>query len=275
MSDTVARKCFTGGELEQICKILADTSFGLTGSEIAQFLRVVGVEDIGPHNTKWRRLFNALANAQNSRKTGNIVLAFIAKALQPARYIDNTALYRSTLERLNMILSFHGLEFQDDGEFHTVRKVSTLTEAERRASKLREELLNRNLHKDLLAHCRAELLQENYFHAVLEATKSIAARIRRETGLTSDGAALIDETFSGSAPLLRINSYVTETDKGEQRGFVNLAKGLFGTFRNPTAHAPKIEWDLPEEDALDLFTLASYVLRRIDRAVPGTKKYAL
>ena len=46
------------------------------------------------------------------------------------------------------------------------------------------------------------------------------------------------------------------------------SKGLFGTFRNPTAHAPKIEWNLEEQDALDLFTLASYVLRRIDNSHP-------
>jgi len=267
----VARECFTSGQLEQICKIIADTFSGLTGSEIARFLRTIGVEDIDPHNTKWKRLYNALASAQNSRKTGNVLLSFIAKSLQPARYVDQVDLYRSILQRLNMILSFHGLEFWDDGAFHKVSKVSTLTEAERRASKLRDALIDRNLHRDLLTHCRAELLQNNYFHAVLEATKSIASKLRRETGLTSDGATLIDEVFSGSTPLLKINPFLTDTEKGEQRGFVNLAKGLFGTFRNPTAHAPRIEWNISEEDALDLFTLGSYVHRRIDRAIAFTR----
>jgi hypothetical protein len=37
-------------------------------------------------------------------------------------------------------------------------------------------------------------------------------------------------------------------------------------FRNPTAHAAKIEWNMPEDDAIDLFTLASYVIRRIEKA---------
>jgi conserved hypothetical protein TIGR02391 len=120
-----------------------------------------------------------------------------------------------------------------------------------------------------LKFCRAELLQENYFHAVLEATKSIAWKIREKTGLNSDGAKLIDEAFSGKSPLLKINNLRTETDISEQKGFVNLAKGLFGTFRNPTAHTPKIEWNMAEEDALDLFTLASYVLRRIEQCKQG------
>ncbi|GAI25988.1 unnamed protein product, partial [marine sediment metagenome] len=85
------------------------------------------------------------------------------------------------------------------------------------------------------------MLQDNYFHAVLEATKSVASKVRLMTGLNSDGAQLIDDAFGGSNPILKINAFETDTEKSEQRGFTNLAKGLFGTFRNPTAHAPKIE----------------------------------
>jgi len=48
-----------------------------------------------------------------------------------------------------------------------------------------------------------------------------------------------------------------------------LLKGMFGTFRNLTAHAPKITWPIDEADTLDLFSLASYAHRRIDRARSG------
>lgn len=34
-------------------------------------------------------------------------------------------------------------------------------------------------------------------------------------------------------------------------------------FRNPTAHAAKVEWNMSEEDAIDLFT---FVLRRIEKS---------
>jgi uncharacterized protein (TIGR02391 family) len=115
-------------------------------------------------------------------------------------------------------------------------------------------------------YCRAEFLQNNCFHAVLEASKSVAEKLRRKSGLTRDGADLVDAALGGQNPFLRINAFVTETEKNEQRGFANLAKGLFGTFRNPTAHAAKIEWPLAEQDALDLFALASYVHRRVDAA---------
>lgn len=56
---------------------------------------------------------------------------------------------------------------------------------------------------------------------------------------------------------------------------MNLLKGLFGTFRSPTAHAPKITWAIAERDALDLLTLVSLLHRRLDQAIlarlPGAK----
>ena len=78
---------------------------------------------------------------------------------------------------------------------------------------------------------------------MFEAMKSIAAKIRRISGLTSDGADLVNQAFSlgkDCRPILAINLLKTETDKGEQRGFANLLIGLFGTIRNPAAHNPKV-----------------------------------
>ncbi len=104
--------------------------------------------------------------------------------------------------------------------------------------------------------------------------KSIAAKIRSLSGLTSDGAALVQQAFGmpkAKQPILAINSLLTETDQGEQRGFAHLLIGLFGTIRNPTAHNPKIEWDMAEQDALDILTLASLIHRKLDVARRTTK----
>ena len=79
--------------------------------------------------------------------------------------------------------------------------------------------------------------------------------IQRAFGLSKEGL-----------PPLAINGLVTETERGEQRGFVNLVVGLFGTIRNPLAHNPKVEWPMSEQDALDVLTLASLVHRKLDRA---------
>jgi uncharacterized protein (TIGR02391 family) len=258
---------FSAEELTHICQELADTATGLTGSEIAYILNQIGVTDLDPSNTKWKRLFNALVFQQNYDGKGTKVMAVISKALAPARFVGNRNFYAQKLESVNVILAFKGLRFEDDGKFHIVEKAANLSEAEARASHLKDNLVKRNLHPELLRFCRAELVADNYFHAVLEASKSIAETIRTITGLTGDGATLIDDALGGDDPRIKINKFITDTEQSEQRGFVNLTKGLFGTFRNPTGHAPRIVWQMPEEDALDLFTLGSYVLRRIDNRI--------
>jgi uncharacterized protein (TIGR02391 family) len=43
-------------------------------------------------------------------------------------------------------------------------------------------------------------------------------------------------------------------------------KGMFGMFRNTTAHAPKITWAIDKDDAEEVFTLLSLVHKRIDAA---------
>ena len=47
---------------------------------------------------------------------------------------------------------------------------------------------------------------------------------------------------------------------------MNLLKGLYGTIRNPMAHNPRVEWDMTEQDALDILTTISLVHRKLDQA---------
>jgi hypothetical protein len=197
---------FSTGEITHLCQELADTGTGLSGSEIGYILEQMSVEDIKPTMTKWKRCFNALINHQNKAQNGNIILSFIAKTLEPARYVGMRDFYLQRIVSINVILAFKGLQYKDDGKFHVIEKASSLSEAEARASLLKENLIRRNLHPELIRFCRAELVADNYFHAVLEATKSIAENIRSITGLTSDGAVLIDEAFGGDNPRIRINS---------------------------------------------------------------------
>lgn len=264
------KRFFKEGEIERIAKIIGATEDGLKGSEIGRLLQSTNIRDDDPELTKWKRLFNALAIAQNERGTGNHILTFISKAFEPARWVGERERYLNLIEQLNTVLAFHGLEFREDGKYYKIEKIETLTLAEKKAKKLRSVLEDRKLHSKLFEYCRSELLENNYFHAVLEATKGVADMIRIKTGLTSDGAELVDAAFSGNNPRLKINAFVNDTEKSEQRGFANLLKGLFGTFRNPVAHALRIEWNMSEVDALDLFSLVSYIFRRIDSSIQST-----
>jgi uncharacterized protein (TIGR02391 family) len=260
---------FDSQQLTAIAKILADTNHGLTGSEIEHLLSECRVLDVSPEMTKWKRLFNALAGIQNEKQVGNHAIMFINRAMNPVLYTGRPEVFSARRDQLNTVLAFCGMTIGEDGRVRRARVATNLQDAMERASRLHSALVMRKVHDDVLAFCRAELLQENYFHAVFEAMKSIPAKIRDLSGLTSDGADVVQEAFAlgkDMSPILAINNLVTETDKGEQRGFVNLLIGLLGTIRNPLAHSPKIEWDMSEQDALDILTTASLVHRKLDQA---------
>ncbi len=50
--------------------------------------------------------------------------------------------------------------------------------------------------------------QRNYFHAVLEASKSVADKLRAKTGKDGDGSALVDATCSLNYGLKGVNGRV-------------------------------------------------------------------
>lgn len=252
--------------LEMICKIIADTDSGLTGSEISKKLMDSRIPDIDSANTKWRRLFNAFTDWQNKNQCSNNILTFIQKSIHPARFIGRKEEFGDLRIEINKALSFAGLQLTENGKFARTKQSGTIDDAEKRASRLKDKLKERGAHQDIFKYCRAELLAENYFHSVFEATKSVADKIRIFTGLTVDGGALVDSAFSVNNPLIKINDLLAETDRSEHKGFANLIKGMFGMFRNTTAHAPRIKWEIKEEDALDMFCLISLIHRRLDNS---------
>lgn len=259
--------------LEQLCSVMADTNTGLTGTEIGRLLHQCGIDDVEPANTKRHRLFSALSRRQEQDRCANNIIAFLKASYGPVRFTGSPVAFEAKRTEINQVLSFVGLEFTESGECREVPKVSSLRESALRANRLKRQLEERAVHHEVLAFCREELLVENFFHAVLEATKSVAEKVRQRTGLTADGGELIDEAFAfkGRIPHLALSSLTTESEQSEQKGFMNLLKGLFGTFRNPVAHAPKITWAVSEQDALDILSLVSLAHRRIDAAVQAHK----
>lgn len=259
----MAVESFNERQIEQIARVLEGAA---THRELTDLFRQGGVEERGG-NPKWERIKLALVHRQSRDACGNNVASFIQVVLDPVRFIGRHEDFEGCRHRLNEVLAFASLHLADTGKLRRTAAANTLSEAQERAGRLRTELIRRRVHADVLRHCRAELLQENYFHAVLEATKSVAEKIRQRTGLPGDGDSLVTAAFQLAGPMLALNSLRTETEQSEQKGFANLLRGTFGTFRNPTAHGPKATWVVSEEDALDLLSLVSYLHRRLDAAV--------
>ena len=257
---------FSASVIEQVCKILADA---VTGSEITNLIVSLNnppesLEE--QRNTKWKRLFNAVVTAQNRMHDGRPLIRLVLEVMAPVRF-SSQADFDTTRALVSEKLLLAGFSVREDGKVIRTRAASTVAEAQARADDLRAELTRRQVHSDVLRFCRAELLQQNYFHAVLEACKSVADKVRTLTGQQGDGSPLVDATCAlSSGPRIVFNSLATDWERSEQTGLATLMKGLFSTFRNPTAHAPKVLWATSRADALDMLTLASMLHRRLDEA---------
>ncbi len=253
---------FKETHLKELSRVLSDAA---THAELTELLQACRIAEAAS-GSKAARILDALVARQTQDRCGNSVGAFLQAILDPARFTSSPERHEELLHKTNRVLAFSGIQVGEDGRLRAVAAATTLDEAQQRASTMRAALTARRVHPDVLAFCRPELLQQNYFHAVLEATKSVAEKLRKRTGLATDGADLFDAAFGGATPKLALSSLQTESERSEQKGFVNLLKGLYGTFRHVTAHAPKITWSIGEQDALDLLTFVSYAHRRIDSA---------
>ncbi|MCY4059994.1 MAG: TIGR02391 family protein [Gammaproteobacteria bacterium] len=244
---------FSAAIIEAVAGVIGDTTNGLTGSQISLRLREVPIPDVDPDNTKRKRLYNAMTVHQDGHKNGEAVVGLIHAVMKPARFVGDPAQFSHMQGRLNEVLVLEGLRVNDKGRVVRLKAgaATTLDEAASRAGQMRTELHRRRTHQDVVRYCTDELLAKNNFHACLEATKSVPDRLRTMTRLGGDGAKIVQDTLLPSdRPLVSINSGRTETDRSEQAGFANVALGLVGLYRNPTAHEPKIRRTVSDEELL-------------------------
>lgn len=269
--------------LRGVCDVLAETDEGLSNRQINELLTEAGIEDpttAAPPGTYIRiskrdRLFNALAARQERDKSANALLRCIEIAMAPVSYAGRAALFSSRQAELNERLLHAGLQLDDGGKIHAAAPATSVSDARRRTKRLRRLLEDRGVHPKVMAACPQEISDENFFHLVFEATKGLAAEIRRLSGLEADGAILVNEAFEfekDRLPVLAWNRLESATDRSEHRGLTQLCRGVVGAFRNPAAHEQKIAWEMPEQEALDICALLSLLHRRLEAAtaVPAT-----
>lgn len=255
----------SNSELEALSRALGE---GCTGSELAMILNDCGIRDNSGESTKWRRIFAVFADRQEQDRNSNAFLLFIQKSLSPVRFINmNHNQYEELLFNVNRVLMFMGLEISKEGKIGLVNVATTITEVERRTQNLKRELEKRVIHKDVLACCKVEYLQENYFHAIFEAAKSLSEKVRNLTGIKEDGSALFNTAFSVSNPRLALNSLQTSSERNQQNGLKEMLHGVTHMIRNVTAHEMKYKWILNEQDAIDILTTISFLHKQLDECI--------
>lgn len=250
-------------QIEDVSKVLGEC---LSGSDISRYFADMDIDDTSGESTKWRRLCATFKQYQTRDGGASRLLDFTRRLLEPSRYVNRQEVFEEARQAINAHLAFAGLEYRKDGKFYIIEVATTIDEAHKRLNTINAKFKGRRIHPEVNKYCKMELLQDNYFHAVFEAAKGLAERIREMSGVKLDGAALVDKVFAIDCPILALNSLRSETEKSEHKGFAQLLKGCFGAVRNPLAHEPKILWK-GEDDAADYLSLISLLHRKLDDCV--------
>jgi uncharacterized protein (TIGR02391 family) len=238
----------------------------LTHRQIAEQLSNARISESNIGTNKTDRVFYALKQQQRQDRCGNNVLALIKNILNPKRYGDET-MFENERALLNSKLLYEGIEIDKYGDLKNVVKARTISEAKERSNKLKEKIHGIAIHPDIVFYCEEEALKENYFHAILEITKSIAENLRNKSGYNSDGSELVDDCFGlgkDKTPMLAFNMLQSPSEESEHKGFANFLKGFFSMYRNPKAHNPKILEDTQLSDMTEVLVIASIIFRKLD-----------
>jgi uncharacterized protein (TIGR02391 family) len=103
----------------------------------------------------------------------------------------------------------------------------------------------------------------HYANAVEAAVKALNGLVRLRSGLEHDGTSLMERAFNPTNPVLKFNDLADQSDKDEQKGFMQMFSGAVSGLRNPRAHG--FIRDEPER-ALEFIAFVSLLAKLLDEA---------
>ena len=260
-------KDFDDTTLRSISEIISGV---LTHKQISEHFHNCSIDDIAAEGSnKQDRLYFSFKSKQKADNCGDNILNFILKILKPGRY-DSVSDFEKDRTNINSKLLFEGIEIDKTGKAREVEKAKTISEAISRSNKIKDKVHGIGIHHDILPYCESEWLNENYFHAILEITKSVAEKLRQKSGYIADGSLLVDECFavgkeSIPKPMLAFNTLSTESEHSEHKGFGNFIKGFFSMYRNPKAHDPKYLDDTQLIEMTEVLVVATIIHNKLDK----------
>lgn len=120
-----------------------------------------------------------------------------------------------------------------------------------------------DLHPEI-ARAASDLYRDGYYaNAIEDSVKALNAFVRLRSGLDEDGDTLMRKAFTPHGPVLAFNALADDSDRNEQKGFMELFAGAVAGLRNPRAH--KIVKDDPER-ALEFIAFVSLLAKLADDA---------
>lgn len=260
--------------VENISRILGEET---SGAKITNMLSQLQFYDhdnasynAGPKlSTKWRRINHSAIYECKKENNAKPFFRIIEYIIQPQNYINKSGKWSELKRSINAYLIFYGYELTDAGRIKETTEVHSFSDAQQRLSTLQTNLANLNIHPEILKFCNSELLEENYFHAILEASKAILNKIRIISELDLDGNMLINQAFIVKHPIILIkgNKLITDEDKSEYNGLKSLLNTIVYLYRNPKAHNPKLYDKTSLNDATTAFSMMSFACKKLDSCV--------
>jgi uncharacterized protein (TIGR02391 family) len=120
-----------------------------------------------------------------------------------------------------------------------------------------------DLHPEV-ARAASQLFKDgHYANAVEAAVKALNGLVRLRSELEHDGTTLMERAFSPGNPVLKFNSLQDQSDKDEQKGYMQMFSGAVSGLRNPRAHG--FIQDKPER-ALEFIAFVSLLAKLLDES---------
>lgn len=125
---------------------------------------------------------------------------------------------------------------------------------------------NYDFHLEIKKVSQTLFEKREYASAVLEAFKYVINKVKDISNLRDEKSdeGLMGKVFSPDNPIIKLNNLSSISEKDEQRGFMNIFKGIVG-LRNLKAHE-NIILDDPFK-AIEYLSLASLLCRVLDERV--------
>lgn len=99
-----------------------------------------------------------------------------------------------------------------------------------------QQLMNHSLVDEISTEPLLLFRNGHFNEAVRKASERFEATIQSKTGLKDHGKSLMGKAFSGTTPILSLNSLTTENEKSFQEGFMHLTMGAMSSIRNIFSH---------------------------------------
>jgi len=101
----------------------------------------------------------------------------------------------------------------------------------------------------------------HYGMAVEEAYKCLNNMVKKRSGLSADGASLMNSAFSAKSPILKLGNLTSQSDRDQQEGYMQIFAGCMTGIRNPRAH--EHSYDDQPETALEMLVWANHLMRLV------------